>query len=1344
MVHNEPTGGFSYLNYTENKGQWDAKILYKTDFRGGNLFVENDAFTFVFYPKNGVPSHHTHTKTEYEQQKNLTFHALRMEFEGVLPNHQVIPSETQSFYQNYFIGNDPKKWASHVPVHKTVLHKNMYKGIDVKVFGRGNNVRYDFILSAGADPATIQLKFIGHDRLFLRNEQLVIKTSGGEVIQEQPYAYQEQKDGSVKKITCNYVLAGDHLGFKVTGDYNKNLPLVIDPTLIFSTYTGSTSDNWGMSASFDISGNAYTAGICFGSGYPTTPGAFQLAFLGPGVYPGGDITLSKFNSTGSTLLFSTYLGGTNIESPQSITVDNNNCLIVLGRTYSPDFPVISGCYDLIKSGGTDITVTKFNSTGTALLGSTFIGGSLDDGINFNDSEIILGSLKKNYADDARGAIHVDANNNIYVASSTASSDFPITPGCFQPSNGGMQDGCVFKFNPTITTLLYSSYIGGSANDAAYNLALDALNGLYLTGGTESSNFPTTPGALITSYGGNIDGFVTHISPSANTILQSSYIGTSLYDQSYFVQVDGDNDVYLYGQCSGNYPITPGTYSNSNSGQFIHKLDSVLGATFFSTEFGTGSGNPDIVPSAFLVDNCKSIYISGWGGPMGGFNYSLSTTSGMPITANAFQSTTDGNDFYFASFKQNAALLQYATFFGGAISAEHVDGGTSCFDKTGVIYQAICASCGANQDLPTTPGVWSITNNSNNCNNGLVKYQMDLINTLAQANLSSNILSGCAPFTASLINSSANAISFVWEFGDGSTSTSPAPTYTYSNVGTYVIRLIASDSTTCNKSDTAFLNITVLPPAALVPQMAKADICKGDNVPLGINFPAANAYTWTPASTLNNPNIANPIAFPPVSTIYSLSLNDSLCRVVSTRTVLVDVHQNITEIIDQALCSGDIITLQTNSVYMSYQWNSGQTTPSITGLLEGLYTVSTVDSFGCAGFDSSRIYQRIPITPLNFVMCEGSYEQLLGPQGNYQYTWTPALTLNNANIWNPYASPPSNTIYTLTLAYGPCISSNTFSILVKPRPQALISTNGANLCLTDTMQLNTPTSANYQSYAWSTGDTTATIIVTQQGNYTVTVTGYNGCVSVDTMVLRKTPPFSTKGASVTICEGQSIQLEGDSGYTYRWFPEYRLTGHTEREATVSPGVTSVYTLIISNGRCASAVDHTVYVNPAPPLSLLSNYASILPGESVQLEAVADTTTIWSPNYMLSCFDCPNPIVDPLETTTYYCYVVDKLGCTNTQTVIVEVIPTLYVPSCFTPNGDGVNDVFKPEHSGFTKISMEIYDRWGEVVHSYDNLNGGWNGTYKGKICQDGYYAYKLYATDNQHKQIEKAGSVLLMK
>ena len=293
------------------------------------------------------------------------------------------------------------------------------------------------------------------------------------------------------------------------------------------------------------------------------------------------------------------------------------------------------------------------------------------------------------------------------------------------------DGVVFKMNPNLSTMIWSTYLGGSADDGCYALTLDHSLNIYTTGGTSSSNFPTSIGALSTAYNGGItDGYVTKIKNDGSTILKSTFIGTSAYDQSFLIQLDNNYNVYIVGQTEGTMPVSAGVYSNSNSKQFIWKLNSNLNTRMLSTIFGSGSGQVDISPAAFLVDVCGNIFVSGWGGNV----LTSVPTTNMPISSNAFQSSTDGFNFYLFVLSPNAASFMYGTYFGGPLSREHVDGGTSRFDKKGIVYQAVCANCGGynagtqHNDFPVTPGSWpntgsNVNHNTQdyNCNQGVFNF-----------------------------------------------------------------------------------------------------------------------------------------------------------------------------------------------------------------------------------------------------------------------------------------------------------------------------------------------------------------------------------------------------------------------------------------------------------------------------------------------------------------------------------------------------------------------------------------------------------------------------------------------
>lgn len=1453
--------GPAYINYIKNKGQWDKRALYEANFKGGRVYLEKNAFTYVFYPKDGFEVLHPHAgglQANPTGTYTFTFHTVRMDFEGSSPNVETEQQNFASYYHNYYQGNDPAKWAANVPLASTVMYKNLYNGISAKTFSSNNNVRFDFIVDPGADASQIQMKFSGQNKLSVVEGDLIIGTEVGNITQQKPFAYQEI-NGEKKKIDCVYRLNNNKLSFEIIGNYDKTKTLIIDPTLVFSTYTGSTEDNWGMSACYDAQSNGYTSGISFGTGYPITTGAFQQVW-GGGVnnatynyLNGFDIVASKFNPTGTNLLFSTYLGGADNEQPQSIITDNNSNLIIYGRSYSNNYPVKSGCYDLTLNGGSDIIITKFNSTGTALLGSTFVGGMLDDGVNYSGNEATRGSLKYNYADDGRGDIILDNNNNVYIASCTNSIDFPVTAGCFQSTNKGMQDGCVFKMDPNLTSLTWSSYLGGNANDAAYNLAVDGSNSVFVTGGTESNNFPIVAGALHPTYMGGIDGFLTHMNAGGTGLLQSTYIGTPGYDQSYFVQLDNLDNVYIYGQSQGSYPVTAGVYSNPNSGQFIHCFSPNLSSTVFSTVFGSGRGTPDIAPSAFLVDNCQNIYVSGWGGTLFGYNNSTSSTYGMPLTGNAFQSNTDGSDFYFLVLQKNAATLWYATYFGGTSgSEEHVDGGTSRFDKTGVIYQAICESCGGYQDMPTTPGAWSTTNNATNCNNALVKFDFDLLQTVASMAITPTTAAGCAPFSVSFTNQSQNAISFVWTFGDGASATTTNASHTYTTPGNYTVSLVAKDTLSCNILDTIFATITVYPqptvtatsqticagattnltasgastytwntgattasisqtPASTTnytvigtdihtckdtaftsitvnpsPTVATtgATICTGGTATLTAN--GAATYTWSTASTntiitvtpatsthytvtgtsasgctdtaiafvvvnasptltVNNPSICigatatiivsgsatytwntgatNDTLYlnPTTTTSYSVTgVNANGCISSATNTVTVNPLPNIT-------AQGDTICLGTMGIIsasggLTYTWstgNSGSTISQIPNVTTN-YTVTGMDNHLCVNTATTSIVVNVTptLTVNNDTICKGGTATLTAlASGANTYTWSTGENTSSIQV-----SPLVTTQYTVSSSNGICTASKTCLVLININNTQIVGTNTA-ICTGGTITLST--SLPYSSYSWSTGQTTHSIVVGNAGTYIVNTIDNHGCPGADTISLLEYSPVGWPMPDTAICEGQNVPLQEIPGYAYYWHPSSWLSNGTIYNPIAAPPISITYSVDVINGPCITTQTVHIHVNPMPHLTVTPDYYDILPGESVTLNAHSRDSIFWSPAYGLSCTNCPHPVVNTDDDITYMAVSGDlSTGCMDTAYVKIIVEGAFYVPNTFTPNYNGLNDVFKPVATNVYDYRMDIYDRWGNHLFTTTDIDYGWNGFYKGHLCQEDVYVYKI--------------------
>lgn len=808
------------LQFIQNNGQWNNNVLMKADVQGGALFLEENGFTWHF-TNIAELTEHTHGITK-NNNKILRGHAFKTTFLNANSNAQMQGEEKFENFYNYFVGKDRTKWQGKVPAFAKAKYINLYKQVDAIMYSEGKSLKYDLIVKPGADVSQIQIRYTGLQDIKLVNGNLELTTSVNKIIELHPYAYQMYGSYSLP-VACNFKLEGNILSFEFPDGYDVNTELIIDPaTLIFASYSGSTSDNWGYTATYDEDGNLYGGGIVFGTGYPTTVGAYQEEFGGgdyggAGLYSEGcDIGLSKFSSDGTSLLYSTFLGGGSEDLPHSMIVNNAGELVIYGTTGSDDFPMGTSAFDDSFNGGDDVSVDNviafpegvdifvaiLSEDGASLTGSTFIGGSENDGFNLADD------TEKNYGDFARGEVIVDDEDNILIASSTYSTNFPVTSGVFQDSNNGDQDGVICKLNADASSLIWSSYIGGAASDGAYSIKKDNTGYFIAGGGTSSSDFPVTSGVWKTTYqGGTTDGWVAKIESDGSTVSACSYVGTNQYDQTYFVETDDADNIYITGQTAGAYPVINALYSESGSSQYITKLTSDLTTVVYSTVFGSGSSTVNISPSAFLVDTCENVYVSGWGGSVNATYFpGTGYTTGMTVTSDAEQPTTDGSDFYFIVFQKDADALIYATFFGGDVISEHVDGGTSRFDKEGRIYQSVCAGCGGSDDFPVTDDAYSETNGSTNCNLGVVKFEFNFIGP--DANISGSPLSGCAPLTIDFTNSSMDAVTYNWDFGDGTTSTESTPTHTFTEPGTYTVNFTAIDEDACDPEDEAILTVNV--------------------------------------------------------------------------------------------------------------------------------------------------------------------------------------------------------------------------------------------------------------------------------------------------------------------------------------------------------------------------------------------------------------------------------------------------------------------------------------------------------------------------------------------------------
>lgn len=1245
--------------FTENRGQWPAQVLFRANIPGGVLFVEKAAMTYVL-TKGGPLAHHGHTEGAHTEEP-LRMHAYRVTFEGA-QGGTPLGKFRQPHYENFFIGNDPAQWGTGCGVFGEVWVKDVYPGIDLRIDGR-SGLKYDWIVAADANASAIRMKYEGQESMKVENGQLIVATSIGRIIEEAPTSWITPGPcvfGDSPEVRSRYLLKGSIVEFRHEG-LPKGQPLTIDPSLTFASFTGSTADNFGCTATYDGSGHLYGGGIVFGIGYPTQLGVIQPAFAGATI----DMGLTKWTPDGTSLVWSTYLGGSiGNETPHSLVVNDNDELYVLGTCGSSDFPTTAGCFDNSFGGGpaffftigygyshpvgNDIVVAHLDNTATALLGSTYMGGSDNDGVNNSTP------TAHNYGDHFRGEIALDAMERPVIATCTSSLDAATTPGApMMAYGGGPSDGYVFRLNPALSTLQFGTYFGGAATDAAYGVQFDSAGSIFVSGGTDSPNLPMAGSPFDNSYNGSVDGWLAKFNTLSSTLVASTFLGTASYDQCYFVQLNLADEVFVVGQTHGAYTVTPGKYSNAGSSQFIHKLTNDLGGSLWSTRIGNGNGTEDISPGAFLVSDCGQIYFSGWGGTVQA-NAGLigSTTIGLPVTANAVQPGTDGSDFWLAVLEPEAVALHYATFFGGPISAEHVDGGTSRFDKNGNVYQAVCAGCGGNSDFPTTPTAWSTTNNSFNCNLGV--FKMALTQPVAMIDIAGPDYI-CIPNSAFFDNLSIGGNSYFWDLGDGSTSTLFEPVHTYADTGTYTVMMILDDTTGCTEADTAFLTVIVLDGAdALIDP--PPPLCQGDTIQL--NASGGTTYAWFPNYGLSDTTIANPLCFTDSTITYYVVVTDS--------------------------CGSD-----TASVLISFYIPVGGAGP---------------DTLVCLG-DS------VPITAF----------------GGGTYAWTPAASLNDANAQTPLAAPVDTTQYQVTITtVDGCVLYDSLIVFVQdglPDPV----TNDTATCQGASVQLNV---SGGTTYAWQPAPGISALnipnpTVTPPAPTTYYVTLTNVCGSVpDSVFVDVITVVADAWPDTIICPGESVTITATGGTTYAWSPAASLVDATAASTLATPSSTTTYQVVVSDAfGCDDTAWALVELYPVPSV-YAGEDVTIAFGESVQLNAIGNGSLVWSPDTFITCITCASPTVYPPTSTLYTVWLTDENGCKAADAVFISIEGTLYVPNTFTPDGDGINDVFFALGTEIAEFKMYVFNRWGELIYEASAIDRPWDGTYNGTASQIDTYVWRI--------------------
>lgn len=587
-----------------------------------------------------------------------------LQFTGARPNVGPQAVGPQAGIANYFIGSQPEQWRTAVPLFKKIKYAGLYPGIDLIYYGNQNRLEYDLVLAPGASWRSIRLAFRGAKAIETGSDgDLRVLTGFGWITHGRPTVYQ-RGGGGRREVSGKYVVrGGNEVGFEI-GAYDRNRALIIDPTLAYASYLGGSGDDYGHAVAVDSSGCAYVVGETGSADFPRL-GPEQASMAGD-----SDVFVTKWNAAGTGIVYSTYIGGSNRDAAFGVAVDAAGNAYVTGFTYSGDFPITSGALRTSFVGESKAFIVKLNPSGNGLAYSTFLGGS---------------------GDDYGTGIAVDSSGEAHIAGYTASVDFPTTTGAFQHFyGGGSYDGFLAKLNAAGSALVYATYLGGSANDTAAGVAVDPSGNIYVTGQTQSANFPTVNPLQATN--DESDAFVVKMN-SAGQVLYATYLGGTGLTNGNGIAADAAGNAYVTGFTNApDFPVTANAYQAANNSAydgFVAVLNA-YGSSVVSATYLGGSGSD--VSYGIALDGSGNVYIAG-----------STNSSDFPVQAAIQPAYNGGGDAFVAGFNNQLTSLLYATYFGG--SGSDVAAGIAA-DLQGNAYITGWTSSGeSSSGLPITPGAF---------------------------------------------------------------------------------------------------------------------------------------------------------------------------------------------------------------------------------------------------------------------------------------------------------------------------------------------------------------------------------------------------------------------------------------------------------------------------------------------------------------------------------------------------------------------------------------------------------------------------------------------------------------
>jgi hypothetical protein len=654
------------LAFEANQGQSDPQVKYMARGNGYTVFLTGNDTVFELQsasrtaasrgtPNMGLP---VPARKALPAAQHARTAAIHMRLVGANPQSQIAAGDELPGRSNYFFGKDRRKWHTNVPQFARISYRDAYPGVSMAFYGVRKQLEFDFIVTPGASADPIRFDISGAVRIATDPAgNLILASTAGDVLLHKPVAYQE-KDGARQPVDARFVLqARNHVSFEV-GNYDRSRELVIDPSVSYATYLGGTAEDDGYAIAVDSTGNAYVTGQTKSVDFPTKNALY-------GSNAGSfDVFVTKISSDGSTLEYSTYVGGSGDDSGNAIAIDGSGNVFVSGGTSSLNFPTTTGSAQKTLGGALDAFVFELSSSGGSLTYCTYLGGSGDDVANGI-------------------ALAGDGSGDTFIVGSTASTNFHTTPSAVQSTFIPTHDGFMTKLNSSGTTILYSTYLGGSALDFASAVAVDSSNNAYVTGGTANPTFPNTNstspvvqskcGTDGTCNGGLPDAFVSVIKADGSGFVYSTFLGGSGPDQGLGIAVDhASGNAYVTGATASNtdFPTKAAAQAQFGGGiedAFVAALNPTGSTLLYSTYLGGGQADAG---AGIAIDTNKNAYVTG------------QTASSDFKMVSATQGTLGGPTDAFVSEFNSAGSLVFSTYLGGSLNEDTQSLGGIAVDSAG--------------------------------------------------------------------------------------------------------------------------------------------------------------------------------------------------------------------------------------------------------------------------------------------------------------------------------------------------------------------------------------------------------------------------------------------------------------------------------------------------------------------------------------------------------------------------------------------------------------------------------------------------------------------------------------